>query len=77
MKNRNAWKPIEMAPKDGTQIIVPVSGFIDVVAWWAGGWREGTNGLRLREEPRWFIDAPALPEHDIYAADPARIGADQ
>lgn len=51
--------PISEAPRDGTQILVPVGhGLADVVAWWDGGWRESANGLRLRNEPAVFMHLP-------------------
>jgi hypothetical protein len=52
-------RPIETAPKDGTQILVPVGhGLFNVVSWWDGGWREGTNGLRLANEPKHWFSLP-------------------
>lgn len=51
------WKPIDTAPKDGTQILVPVGhGLYNVVSYYDGGWREGTNGLRLRNEPTIYCE---------------------
>lgn len=28
------WQPIESAPKDGTEILACVNGFVPAVAWW-------------------------------------------
>lgn len=58
-----AWQPIESAPKDGTCILVsvPFTGG-DVVSWWLDGWRETTNGLRLRDDPKFWMPIPQLPE---------------
>lgn len=55
------WQPIETAPKDGTQILVPVgNGLFDVVSWWDNAWREGTNGLRLQRQPENWMSIPTL-----------------
>jgi hypothetical protein len=60
------------APRDGTQIIVPTGpDLFNVVAYWAGGWRETANGLRLRDEPTVFAHIPAALRS---AAEAARSG---
>lgn len=63
------WQPIETAPKDGTQILAPLTlgGIMAVVSWWDGMWREGTNGLGLKNEPSHWMplpDAPKDTNHD-------------
>jgi hypothetical protein len=56
------WRPIAEAPQDGAQIIVPIGrDLVDVVSFWGGAWREGTNGLRLASEPDVFMHAPKVP----------------
>lgn len=58
------WQGIESAPKDGTQILVPLTlgGIMAVVSWWGGMWREGTNGLGLRDAPTVYMPLPHAPD---------------
>lgn len=63
------------APRDGTQIIVPVGpGLFDVVSWWDGGWRETTNGMRLRNEPSVFMPIPTALRSAATAARQQGVG---
>lgn len=57
------WQPIETAPKDGTQILVPVTigGIMNVVSWWSGAWREGVNGMKLKNDPTHWMSLPPPP----------------
>lgn len=53
------WRPIETAPKDGTEILASECGAIDVVKWWKGGFREANN---LRMHPDVWMPLPEPPK---------------
>ena len=58
------WRGIESAPKDGTQILVPITsgGIMNVVSWWGDAWREGVNGLKMKNDPTVWMPLPTPPE---------------
>lgn len=59
------WRPIETAPKDGTEILAfcPKAG-THCVFWESGYWREKASFLGLRNEPTHWIPLPAPPADD-------------
>lgn len=58
----DGWQPIETAPKDGTQVLAPCGfGFLDVLTYSDGAWRETSNLLRARHQPIVWKPLPAAP----------------
>lgn len=56
------WQPIETAPQDGTQVLAPCGyGFLDVLTYSDGAWRETSNLLRARHQPTVWQPLPAAP----------------
>tara|TARA_R100000365_G_C2745974_1_gene75048 strand:- start:2649 stop:2993 length:345 start_codon:yes stop_codon:yes gene_type:complete len=58
----DGWQPIETAPQDGTQVLAPCGyGFLDVLTYSDGAWRETSNLLRARHQPTVWQPLPAAP----------------
>jgi hypothetical protein len=57
---RSTWLPIDSAPKDGSWVLVAMTGYPDTVRWVNGGWHDGSGGRMTN--PRHWMPIPPLPE---------------
>jgi hypothetical protein len=52
-QERQEWRPISEAPKDGTQILTVVKGFTPTIAWFDG--KEWVNPFLLISRLKWDV----------------------